>query len=221
MAQVSKSEFAAIINVSPGRVSQFIKAGQISPAAIIGHGQRAKIDVDRARADLRLTLDISQRLGNGLDTRLDPEPLQPARRDLLDRPTPASFTPPPMEGPIEPSIDMKIKLAKLEQAERANRNAAIEDEKERGRFTETSEATKAMGRVATSMLDIFEGGMTDMATAVAAAFKLPERDVKHLMRQQFRKVRENAHRQMRLKAIELPEYVESELVTEDAEANHS
>ncbi len=65
---VSKSAFAAIINVSPGRVSQFIAAGQISSAAIVGSGQRAKIDVDRAKADLRLTLDVAQRLGNGIDT---------------------------------------------------------------------------------------------------------------------------------------------------------
>jgi len=51
---VSKSEFAAMINVSPGRVSQFIAAGQISQLAIVGSGQRAKIDAERAKADLRI-----------------------------------------------------------------------------------------------------------------------------------------------------------------------
>lgn len=92
--EVSKSEFAALINVSPGRVSQFIASGQISRAAIIGSGQRAKIDVERAKADLRLSLDVSQRLGNGIDTRLDddddggntPELGKPGRKDLDDDP---------------------------------------------------------------------------------------------------------------------------------------
>ncbi len=216
MAEVSKSEFAAIINVSPGRVSQFIKAGQIRPDSIVGVGQRAKINVDRARADLRLSLDISQRMGNGLDTRLDADAITVPQVLPFDRSSPPGGA---SEPPPTNNVDHKLKLAKLEQAERANRLAAIEDEKERGRFTETVEATRSMGRVATSMLEIFEGGLTDMATAVAAAFKLPERDVKHLMRQEFRKVRENASRQMRLKAIELPEFVESELVAEEADSS--
>jgi hypothetical protein len=216
---VSKGEFAALIGVSPGRISQYLSEGKISAAAMQGHGRSARIFVEKAKADLRLTRDVSQSLGNGLDTRLDPEPASADHGFPFDRSPPAGYPKDPPDTPPAPNIDMKLKLAKLEQAERANRNAAIEDEKERGRFTETSEATKAMGRIASSMLDIFEGGLTDMATAISAAFKLPERDVKHLIRQEFRKVRENAARQMRMKAIELPEFLESELVTEDAEAD--
>ncbi|SMD18180.1 hypothetical protein [Rhizobium sp. RU36D] len=212
MPLVSKGEFAAAINVSPGRVSQFIKAGQISAAAIVGHGQRAKIDLELAKADLRLCLDVSQRFGNGLDTRLDPDAPVTAERLPFDRPPPLASTLP--SEPLPPNIDLRLKQAKLEQAERANRNAAIEDAKERGRLMETSEASRAMGRVATSMLEIFEGGLNDMATAISAAFQLPERDVKHLMRQQFRKVRESASKQMRLKAVALPDLVESEIATE-------
>ncbi len=208
---LSKSEFAALINVSAGRVSQFIAAGQISGAAIVGSGQRAKIDVDRAKADLRLTLDVSQRLGNGVETRLDATaaPLTSSA---------AGFSQPASPVLIPPTgVDYEIKQQKLEQIRRANRNGAIEDAKSRGRLIDTDQSQAQMSRVAASMLEIFEGGLTDIAMAVAAEFKLPQRDVKHLMKREFRKVRETAAQQMSKKQIDLPETLEIGLDAPDIE----
>lgn len=219
MALVSKSDFAAIINVSPGRVSQFIKAGQISSGAIVGSGQRAKIDVDQARADLRMTLDISQRLGNGLETRLDPEPVPGPVSPALqfDRPVPSNFGAPPPLAPVAPSVDMELKQQKLEQARRANRIAAIDEAKSAGTLMETPEARAAMTRVAVGMLNIFEGGLTDFATSIASEFKVPQRDVLHLLRRDFRKIRDAAAKQARKDAAELPETIETTLQAEDIE----
>lgn len=227
MALLSKSDFAAVINVSPGRVSQFIKAGQISSAAIVGSGQRAKIDVDRAKADLRLTLDISQRLGNGLDTRLD-DP-DPPDLDLANRVRPApslrldlSSVPPsgvsaPSPSPATPSVDMELKQQKLEQARRLNRIAAIEEAKSAGSLVESDESRAAMIRVASGMLVVFEGGLTDFATSIASEFKVPQRDVLHLLRRDFRRIREAAAKQARKEAAELPETIETTLQAEDIE----
>ncbi|HEX5934233.1 MAG TPA: hypothetical protein VFY63_08705 [Pseudorhizobium sp.] len=227
MALVSKSDFAAIINVSPGRVSQFIKAGQISADAIVGAGQRAKIDVDRAKADLRLTLDISQRLGNGLDTRLDDpdppaldlgnpfRPVPNVRLDLSRVPMPGVSAPP--LSPATPSVDMELKQQKLEQARRANRIAAIEEAKSAGSLVESDEARAAMTRVAASMLVVFEGGLTDFASSIASEFKVPQRDVLHLLRRDFRKVREVAAKQARKEAADLPDTIETTLQAEDIE----
>jgi hypothetical protein len=201
---VTKGEFAAMINVSPGRVSQYLAEGKISAEAIHGSGQRAKIDPVRAKADLRLTLDVSQRLGNGIETRLDSDPAAP----------PPQYSLPPQQV----GIDYEIKQQKLEQARRANRNAAIEDAKARGQLMETGEARANMNRVAAAMLEIFEGGLTDIAMAVAAEFKLPQRDVKHFVHREFRKVREIAAQQMRQRAISLPEIAQASIEAEDIEA---
>lgn len=196
---VTKGEFASIIGVSPGRVSQYLAAGQISQAALVGSGRSAKILVGQARADLRLTLDVAQRLGNGSETRLD---------------HPTNETTPADSGFSQPApqptggIDYEIKQQKLEQARRANRNAAIAEARDKGVLVEALVARAEQARIASSMLDIFEGGLTDMANAVAAAFQLPQRDVKHIMRAEFRKVRETAAKQMKQKAIELPEHVQ-------------
>ncbi|MBX5015940.1 hypothetical protein [Rhizobium lentis] len=208
--EVSKSEFAAMINVSPGRVSQFIAAGQISAAAIVGSGQRAKIDVERAKADLRLALDVSQRLGNGIDTRLEAGeaisvPSQPVGNATL-----------PLSAPT--GLDHEIKQQKLEQIRRVNRNAAIADAQSRGQLIETDQARAEMTRIAAGMLQVFEGGLTDLAAAVAAEFKVPQRDVLHLLRKQFRQIRATAARQMQTMAVELPGTASVEIAAEDIES---
>lgn len=211
--EVSKSEFAAMINVSPGRVSQFIAAGQISAAAIVGHGQRAKIDVERAKSDLRTTLDVSQRLGNGIDTRLDPSQSVPS-----DQPGPSYNQAPSAVPPILGGIDHEIKQQKLDQLRRANRNAAIADAQNSGLLMETDAARAGKTKVANAMLLVFEGGLTEFATAIAAEFKVPQRDVLHLLRREFRKIRESAAKQARAEAVQLSATVETVLEVEEIEA---
>src|SRR5262249_970521 len=158
--EVTKGEFAALIGVTPGRVSQYIAAGKIKPTSLVGTGRSAKVDVEKARADLRLTLDISQRLGNGLDTNLGSD-------DPVDRQATAirqSSSP-----PIQISgVEHDIKQAKLEQLRRINRNGAIAEARDRGQLIETELARAEMARVAASMLQVFEGGLTDIASAITA-----------------------------------------------------
>lgn len=204
---VSKGEFAAMINVSPGRVSQFIAAGQISAAAMVGSGQRAKINVERAKADLRLTLDVSQRLGNGASTNIDPGPAATAPISA-----PHVYDPEPILG-----IDHKIKQQKFEQLQRANRNAAVAEARDAGQLTDALSAKAEMVKIAASMLDVFDGGINDMAMAVAANFELPQRDVKHLMRTVFRDVRERAARVARERGAEMPDLASTTIETEETD----
>jgi hypothetical protein len=212
---VSKGEFAAIIGVSPGRISQYLTEGKISSAALHGSGRNAKIIVEQAKADLRLTLDVAQRLGNGIETRLD--------ADASDAGSPpvgqgGSRAAAGIKDPQQISgIDHEIKQQKLEQLRRANRNAALADAQASGSLIETDTSRAGMLRVASGMLLVFEGGLTDLASAIAAEFKLPQRDVLHLMRREFRKVRENAAKQVRAEAIELPETVETSIEAEEIE----
>lgn len=204
---VSKGEFAALIGVSPGRVSQYLTEGKISAGALVGHGRNAKINVERAKADLRLTLDVSQRLGNGIETNIE-----------AGQPSVGNTGGPPVFDPEAPrGIDHEIKLQKFEQLRRSNRNAAVAEARDAGILTETAAAKAELGRVASAMLDVFEGGINDMAMAVAAQFELPQRDVKHLLRRVFRQVREAAAKQMRDKAIDLPDVTQIVIEGEDTD----
>ncbi|MFC6490714.1 hypothetical protein ACFP9U_22395, partial [Nitratireductor sp. GCM10026969] len=60
---VGKGEFARLIGVSAGRVSQYIAEGKIFGAALVGEGRSAKIVPEVARVQLAKTLEPSQRLG--------------------------------------------------------------------------------------------------------------------------------------------------------------
>jgi hypothetical protein len=83
MTVLTKSQFARAINVVPGRVTQYISAGQLSAPALIGEGRAQRVDLELGRAQLRDRLDIDQRLINGLSTNLDdPKPAK-ARGDHL------------------------------------------------------------------------------------------------------------------------------------------
>lgn len=59
---VTKLEFAEMKRRAKSAVSNWIKEGKISPAALIGSGVRARIWVERAEADLAGALDEAQQM---------------------------------------------------------------------------------------------------------------------------------------------------------------
>jgi hypothetical protein len=68
-----------------------------------------------------------------------------------------------------------------------------------------------MGVIATKMMAIMEGSLAELATAVSARFEIPQRDVLHLLRSEFRKVRAATAKTFRDMATDLPPVVNSEL----------
>lgn len=200
----TKGEFAALIGVSPGRVSQYLKEGRISPAAVEGEGRNARIRVEQAKADLRTALDVSQRLGNGIGTRLDPS----ASRPQTER---RGYEPPLISG-----IDQEIKEQKLEEIRRKNRNAVIADEIAKGALIKTADARAEMSKMASTILVMVEGSLANIATGLAAKFQLPRRDVLHEIRVLFRAERTNMARKSRDDAASKPETVETVIHADDA-----
>ncbi len=88
MNLVTSTEFAKICEVAPSRVSHWKRDGLIFGDAIVGRGRAAKIDVEKARAQLRSRRDPGQALGNGGKTKLN-EPVLDAEtssdQHVLDR----------------------------------------------------------------------------------------------------------------------------------------
>lgn len=180
---VSKAEFAKLVNLSPGRVSQLITAGKLK-GALVGDGRSARVDVDKARDALKLRLDPGQRLGNGAETRLG--------EDTSD------------------DLDLKLKQAKLAQAEAGNRRAREDELTRRGVYVRAEHASAEAGKLASTILQMFEGGLTDVAAEIAAEFKLTARDVTHLMRKRFRDVRARVSEQLASEAAGITQLIEEE-----------
>jgi hypothetical protein len=80
-----------------------------------------------------------------------------------------------------------------------------------GQLVDAAEARQVAGRETARLLTRLEGSLADFATAVAAQFKLPQRDVLHTLRQEMRKVRAAAAIEVRERAEPLPETVGHEL----------
>lgn len=198
----SKGEFAKRCNVSPGRVSQWIKDGQIGPEALVGEGRSAKILIDVAVQQLQARRDVGQAVGNGLDTRLE-RPVAPVA--AVSGSPGASSGPPSVKDPTSE----EIKRERLWALQAANREVREKEAARLGIYTETATVRAEMGRISGQMMRIFEGALPELATAIAAEFKLDARDVTHLLGEQFRKIREAAAATALAAAQRLPETVPS------------
>jgi hypothetical protein len=163
---LSKSQYAVLKNVSAGRVSQWISEGKISADALVGEGRGAKIDVGRADADLRRNLDIGQRFGNGLSTRLNTPAVLPLAQPAAPVTEPSS-SPTPLQPGLDP-IEEQIKRERLESLQRDNRKKAEDEAARAGRYVLSQGAAVQMGKIAATMLELFEGSLSDLASAMAA-----------------------------------------------------
>lgn len=227
---MTKAAFAAFCNASPSRLSHWIAEGKIGPEALEGSGRTARIRVPVALAQLRARRDIGQSLGNGLAVRLGapPEPapaalpLAPAE-PAAPPPVAVSTVPPapePERPPTRPDlprsdwldpVEERIKQEKLEEIARRNRKGAVDEAAQAGRFMETAAARREMGRIADGMLQVLDQSLTTIATALAEHFKVPQRDVLHLLKREFRGVRERAADTLARQAADLPRLLDADL----------
>lgn len=202
---ISKSEFAARVNISPGRVSQLISEGKIGPDAMRGEGRGAKLVLEIALEQFRGSRSIGQALGNGAHARTflpEAAPLGGAA------PEAAPGLPADSLLPVTDPVADRIQRERLEQerikTERMRREEALAE----GRYMLADEAVAQMSQVASTVVRVFEGGLADMAGAISARFELPHRDVMHELQKAFREVRGRASAAHRKRAEEASALIE-------------
>jgi hypothetical protein len=199
---VSKSDFAAACNVTPSCVANWISRGKIGPEALVGDGRAARIKFDVAMAHLKERLDPSQRFGlNGISTKLDDSPPPPQASSAR-----ASSVRPAAQ-PSEPSVEDQIKREKLLQAQLATSRAKEQDRLSRGVYILAADARDDSTRAAAQLVASFEGAIPELAAAVAAKWQLPARDVMHLLRAEFRKIRARVAAEFAELAAAEPEFI--------------
>lgn len=182
---VSKGEFATMIGVSPGRVSQYISERKIFGHALDGEGRRARIRASVAAKQLKMTLDPSQRLGgNGV-----------AGRRSEEAPAAQSAPSTPRDDGVDEIAAERLKQMRLKTAQ-AEREAALAI----GRYMLTEDAKREMNRAVGEAFKMMDQGLRDMSAALAAQFALPERDVHLALVKAFREVRARGAEQFRTQA---------------------
>lgn len=224
---VSAAEFARLRGVHRSQVTRYVKDGKISGDALVPSGRGVKIRVRLAMAQLRERLDIGQQIGNGIDARTSLEgEAGGGRTDAEGERPEASLFAGAGQSLVsreavgrDPSIEEQIKRERLRSAQFANRKAAEEEEARKGRFMETDAAQAKMTGLVSQTLQAFEGGLADMATAVAERFEIPQRDVLHLLKGEFRKVCASAAERARKRLAETPATVETVVQVEGEDAS--
>jgi len=191
---VRKGDFAQLRGVTPGRVSQWIAAGQISGDAIVGEGRTALIDVDLACQQLGVTLDAIQ-----LSAQARPIP-QPARPAGAELPTPPAFN----------DAQQRTLLARAEQAEINARQARREEEAQQGVYIRTEDARREFSKVLTEVMSSIEELMPTLGDALAAELKIDGKAATVILRRQLRAWRERQSTAARQIADREPKLVDEE-----------
>lgn len=200
---MSKGDFAASINVTPGRVSQYIAAGKIYGDALEGEGRLARINPAIARAQLRLTMDPGQRFGaNGAAAvsvaAADGEQNEPGTNKPASAPT-----------IFDPTID---ELAQLRLRRERIKTEQAEDERqlELGRYMLAVDARREMGKAVAEAYKVMELGIGDLAKAMAVDFGVSQHDAHHALQKAFRVVRTKAVEALRKKQAETALHLEDD-----------
>ena len=187
---VSKGEFARLKQRGPSAVSNWIKDGKISPAALIGKGNAAKIWVEQAERDLAASLDPSQQV-------IQAAPILPTSAPVPDLPldaAPIAAAPVARQAPAL-QTDRELDLARRTRAdadraeldlELARRKMAVDE----GRYVEAAEAARSYGRELAKLLSETETFLfSTLAREIANAHGIDWKTLAVSMRESYRKFR--------------------------------
>jgi len=223
----SQADFARHMGVTRAAVSQWKKKDILRADAFTQPEKKGKVVVAVALEQVRRNRDIGQALGNGIGTRTstdapsaDEQPENVSAEEVQPDLPGADVAPvqiePTAAAPAKPKVDTVedlLKRAKLEQQLRTNRIQASEEALRQGMLIAAEDAREQMTRVASMMLQIFEGSLPELSKSIAAQFDISQRDVLHLLRAEFKKMRATASvkERARTAAVEPEENAEIEL----------
>jgi len=209
---MSQAEFARHCGVSRAAVSQWKTNNILRDDAFTKPDKKGKLIVAIALDQVNRFRDIGQSLGNGIATKTAAQS-QPAKEvattlplEPTEAPDPKVAEPVPTSSvkstgedlPRSETVEDKMKAARLEEQLRRNRMKASEEAVLRGQLMVTGDARGQMTQVAGLMLQVFEGALPDFSAKLAEQFSVPQRDVLHLLKAEYLKVRAQGVKKARL-----------------------
>lgn len=213
---MTQAAFARHMGVSRAAVSQWKSKKILRDDAFTEDGKRLFVEI--AAEQVRRNRDIGQSLGNGIGTgskapRSGDSPA--AQADLPIGPEDPDEAPAPARAQVVDTVQDQIARAKLEEQLRRNRIQAAEEALQQGKLMAAEEVREQMMRIAGMMLQVFEGALPEFASKVSEKFDVPQRDILHLLREEFRKVRQDAARKEKNRASATDKSSAAELDSED------
>lgn len=177
MLSLSTTELATRLNLSKGRISQYVSEGKLD-GCYQGDGRARRFDLEKVTDALGRKLDKGQMLGNGLETRRTIRALQ---IEATDEPvTPRLEGRLPDRDPDELEI---VKLAKAnEELRRLRRDNAVAD----GAYVLASEVERETAKAIRSEIAGFETVLRDGARAIADQLGVDFKAARKILTDRFR-----------------------------------
>lgn len=169
MAIVTKQEFARQVGRTPSAISNWIASGKLS-ASLVGTGNRARIDTEKALAELGENLHLGQQLAQESPVAVDPG---------------GSF------APVASDADRRRLLrARAEREETALALTRITALEKTGRWIKANDAAEAWSRELAGLVRAVETWLAGEAADRVAALADPRpRDIGRVLRDGFRELR--------------------------------
>jgi plasmid maintenance system antidote protein VapI len=180
--KVTKGQFATIVGVSPGRVSQWISEKKIHGDALIGEGRSAMINLDVAQDQLGRTLDFDQRQAQAIA-----KPAAPA----------ASLTP----------DQLRIHAVKAETAEIELRKLQRQEQEQQGILINAAQARQAWGREIADLIAAIEQWLPEAALRLERDLGVEHKAATSALRAAFRELRTKRADLARSAAFALPDLI--------------
>lgn len=198
---VSKGEFARLKQRGPSAVSNWIAAGQITRASLVGDGHRAKIWVEQAERDLAASLDPSQQVNQQA-------PILPSAQEagLPDLPLAPGGDVPPVAPPAVRPAQQSEREADLARRAKADADRAEYDAEEarrklaiaQGKYVVAEDAAREWGREMSRFISDVETFLSStLARDLAAAHGLDWKALSVEIREKFRAFRAESSEEAR------------------------
>lgn len=167
MNEISATDLASALNLSKGRVSQFVSAGKLD-GCFHGDGRSRRFDLDKVKVALGRSLDKGQMLGNGAKTR--------KAIASLDQGGSVEDAPPRRKDGVLPDRDPdRYELARTQKAEEELRRLRRQNEQDEGTLVLASEVerqvAKVLGQEIAEVETVLREGARAIADQLAVDFK--------------------------------------------------
>jgi hypothetical protein len=195
MTLLNSSDLAKALNVSPGRVSQYVSESKLD-GCFTGDGRARRFDLDKVCMALGRRLHPGQMLGNGSDTRRAIATLKQDRPEADDDDPPARVPAPRDGSPLAGSDPARYEMARTQKAEEEARRLRRQNAEAEGTFVLASEVERQVARLIAQEIAEFEAVLRDGSRKVADKMGVDFKVVRQLMMDQWR-----AHRGARTKVL--------------------
>ena len=192
MTLVNSSELAKALNVSPGRVSQYVSEGKLA-GCYTGDGRARRFDLGKATVALGRTLHPGQMLGNGADTRKALTSLKLGQIDQdedeeeLPKTAAAKKLPPPRDGgPLGSNDPDRYELARTQKAEEETRRLRRMNAEAEGSYVLAAEVERQVARLIAQEIAEFEAVRRNGSRRVADKLGVDFKVVRQVLMEQWR-----------------------------------